>query len=194
MARRRATLTLSKSDDTYLIDHRGFPVGGLLRYHAALGASVPLLTVPMAMEVGSRMAQFYLAGSAVLLLYAALGYLVHVPFAALGGRLRFCPKDEKISFSRQVMGKSSQAEREIPWEGKLETEVEKAGLAPYHFYRVKVVTDFMTYHVATFGPGLAATAEDLAKGIKKARYGRPRTSDVDALLDSGMQRSIKSQI
>jgi hypothetical protein len=190
---KRAALTLSKSDDTYRIDHRGFPVGGLLRYHAALGIAVVLLVVPLTLEVGPRMTQVYLAACAFLLLYAVLGYLVHIPFAMQAGRMSFRPKDEKMSFTRLLLGKSLQGEREIPWEGKLETEVEKAGFPPYNFYRVKVVTDFMTYHVATFGPGLSVAAEDLAKAIKKARYGRSKTSEVDALLDSGMHRSIKSQ-
>jgi hypothetical protein len=182
---KNAALTLSKVDDTYQIEHRGYPLGGMLRFHAALGVAAALLTVPLVVELGPKLAQVYFVATALIMLYALAGYLIYVPFAALGGRLSFRPKDENISFSKKVLGKDTQLSREIPWEGKLETEVEQVGLKvpflPFSFFRVKVITDFMTYHVATFGPGLAATAEDLAKAVKKARYGRSKAIDVDAL-------------
>jgi hypothetical protein len=188
---KRAALTLSKVDDTYQIQHRGYPVGGLLKFHAALGLAAALLTVPLVVEVGPKIALWYYACTALLIFYAALGYVIHIPFAVLGGSLSFRPKDEHISFSRHVFGKSGSL-REIPWEGKLDTEVEPGGFPPFRFYRVKVVTEFMTYCVAIFGPGQAATAEDLAKGVKKARYGRSKAIDFDALKDSGVHRAIKT--
>jgi hypothetical protein len=182
---KKSALTLSKVDDTYVIEHRGYPVGGMLRFHAILGVAAALMTVPLAVELSPRVSQVYFVVTALLIAYAAVGYLIYIPFASLGGRLSFRPTDENISFSKRVMGKDTQSSREIPWEGKLETEVEQVGMKvkflPLSFYRVKVVTDFMTYHVATFGPGLDATADDLAKAVKKARYGRSKAIDFDAL-------------
>lgn len=196
MSKKSSALTLSKVEDSYQIDHRGYPAGGLLRFHASLGVAAALLVVPSAVELSSRISQAYYVVVALLIAYAIVGYAIYIPFSALGGRLSFRPKDEFMSFSKQMLGKDTETARQIPWEGKLETEVEQVGLKvkvlPLSFFRVKVVTDFMTYHVATFGPGLSATAEDLAKGIKKARYGRSKAVDFDALKDTGAHRSIKS--
>lgn len=196
MSKKSSALTLSKVEDSFQIDHRGYPVGGLLRFHASLGVAAALLVVPSAVELSPRMSQAYYLVVALLIVYAVFGYLVHIPFSSIGGRLTFRPKDEFISFSKQVLGKDTETARQIPWEGKLDTEVEHVGLKvkllPLSFYRVKVVTDFMTYHVATFGPGLSATADDLARGIRKARYGRSKAIDFDALKDTGAQKSIKS--
>lgn len=196
---KKSALALSKVEDTYLIEHRGYPAGGMLRFHAALGVAAVLMCVPLAVEVHTSAAQAYFAATALLMAYALLGYLVYIPFSMLGGRLSFRPKDENISYSRSLFGKETQARREIPWEGALEVEVEEVGLKvpvlPLTFYRVKVVTDFMTYHVATFAPGLKATANDLAKAVKKARYGgRSRAAQVEALTgsasSSGRNRAI----
>ncbi len=196
---KKSALTLSKVEDTYQIAHRGYPRGGLLRFHAALGIGAVLMCVPLTVEIHTSAAQAYFASTAILIAYAVLGYLVHIPFCALGGRLSFCPKDENITYSRSMLGTDTQALREIPWEGTLEAEVEEVGLKvpglPLCFYRVKVITDFMTYHVATFGPGLKSTAEDMAKAVKQARYGRPKRGvDIEALTasasSSGRNRAI----
>ena len=198
MSKKNSALTLSKVEDTYQIEHRGYPRGGLLRFHASLGVAAALLAVPSAVELHPTASLVYYIITGLLIIYAVTGYLIYIPFSAIGGKLSFRPKDEHISFSKHVLGKSTESSRQIPWEGKLETEVEQIGMKvkglPFSFYRVKVVTDFMTYHVATFGPGLSATADDLAKGIKKARYGRSKAIDFDALKDSGVHRSIKSSI
>ena len=194
---KNSALTLSKVEDTYQIAHRGYPRGGLLRFHASLGIAAALLAATtVELHPTAALVSYVITG--LLIVYAVAGYLIYIPFSALGGKLSFRPKDEHISYSKQVLGQSTESSRQIPWEGKLETEVEQVGakvkFLPLSFYRVKVVTDFMTYHVATFGPGLAETADDLAKGIKKARYGRSKAIDFDALKDSGVHRSVKSSI
>lgn len=195
---KKSALALSKVEDTYQIAHRGYPAGGLLRFHLALGVAAVLMSVPLAVEIHTAAAQAYFVATALLIAYAVLGYLIHIPFSMLGGNLSFCPKDESISYSRTLLGKTTAPSRQIPWEGTLETEVEPVGLklpGLPRFYRVKVVTDFMTYHVATFGPGLQSTADDLAKAVKKARYGRPKRGvDIEALTasanSSGRNRAI----
>lgn len=195
---KNSALTLSKVEDTYHIAHRGYPRGGLLRFHASLGLAAALLAAASAVELHPTAALVSYIITGLLIVYAVTGYLIYIPFSAMGGKLSFRPKDEHISYSKQVLGQSTESSRQIPWEGKLETEVEQVGakvkFLPLSFYKVKVVTDFMTYHVATFGPGLSGTADDLANGIKKARYGRSKAIDSDALKDSGVHRSIKSSI
>ncbi len=130
----------------------------------------------MVTEAGTTLSQFYFGLSLVLLCYAIGGYILYLPFAARGGRVLVSPQTENITFDKSLLSFTTERSRHIPWEGTLETEVEQVGwkvkLLPFHFFRVKVVTDFMTYHVATFGPGLQTAAEDMAKAIKQARYGR----------------------
>ena len=181
---KKSAFTLKKIDDTYHVHHRGYPAGALLRYHCALGVAAALMTVPVMVEMSPRLSQVYLFVTALLLLYAVYGYLVCLPFAALGGRISFNPKEEGLFFSKSILGKSTEFSRQIPWDGKVEPEMEAAGFKPFKFYRVKVVTDFMTYHVATFGPGQQATAEELARTIKKGRHGKPRVDAAAELLNS----------
>jgi hypothetical protein len=182
-----SAFTLKKSEDTYHIYHKGYPIGGLLRFHCSLGVAAALLAVPTAVELSPRMSQAYFVAAALLLLYALCGYLIYVPFAALSGHVSFTPKQESIQFSKALLGKDTELARQIPWEGKLDTEVEEVGLKvkllPLCFYRVKVVTDFMTYHVATFAPGMQKAAEDLGKAVKRARYGNPSASGRYPTLD-----------
>lgn len=174
----KSALELSKADGVYTIKHWGYTVGGLLRFHCAVGISSALLTVPLFSELDPKFAQGYFVVCFLLLAYAVVGYLGYLPFAALRGWIRFTPEEELISYHRSVLSIPIVVTRMIPWEGTLETEVEAVGVQwgrlPLSFFRVKIVTDFMTYHVATFGPGLRGTAEDMAKAIKRARYGRKK--------------------
>lgn len=172
----KPVLKLSRADDVFIIGHRGYPVDGLLRFHCALGVTAAFSSVPMVTEVGTTLSQFYLGFSLLLLCYALGGYILYLPFAALGGRVLISPQTENITFDKSLLSFTTERSRQIPWEGTLETEVEQFGWKlkslPFHFFRVKVVTDFMTYHVATFGPGLQSVADDMAKAIAQARYGR----------------------
>ena len=172
----KSALELSKADGAYTVMHRGYPVGGLLRFHCTLGVAAALLTVPLFSELEPRLAQGYFALTFLLLAYAVGGYFIYLPFAGLRGGVRIVPTDEAISYHKSVFSIPVVVSRQIPWEGTLEVEVERFGwqtkLLPLNFTKIKIVTDFMTYHVATFGPGLQGTAEDMAKAIKKARYGR----------------------
>ncbi len=173
----KLALKLSKADDVFTVSHRGYPMGGLLRFHSALGLTASFVAVPMLAETGPMLTQVYFFAALALLTYAISGYAIYLPFAAFGGRVQMSPKNESLSFERSYLSISTEKARQIPWEGQLETEVERVGFGPkflpFHYFRVKVVTDFMTYHVATFGPGLEGAAADLAKAIKRARYGRP---------------------
>lgn len=176
----KSALELSKADGAYTVAHRGYPAGGLLRFHCTLCVAAALLTVPLFSELESRLAQVYFALVFLFLVYSVGGYLMYLPFAGLRGGVRVVPTDESISYHRSVFSVPVVVSRQIPWEGTLEVEVERVGwqtkLLPLNFTRVKIVTDFMTYHVATFGPGLQGTADDMAKAIKKARYGRRVTT------------------
>lgn len=185
---RKSALALSRSDDTFHIQHCGYPLGGLLRFHLSLGAAAVSLAVPLAVELGPKLSQAYFLATCLFLLYASIGYLLYLPFAALSGRVSLNPKEEKITFSKSVLGKHTDLSREIPWQTKLETEIERVGLKvpllPLSFYRVKIVTDFMTYPVAVFGPGLGSTADAFSAALKKAQRGRGG-EDINALLESG---------
>ena len=158
------------------MSHRGYPKGGLLRFHLALVFAVILMAVPLSLEVGSLTAQVYLAGAFVSVLYALVGYLVFIPFSALGGTVKLSPKDESIVYSRSNFGQNTAKDRPVPWPDKLETEIAQLGLKipllPLSFYRVNIVTEFMTYHVATFGPRLESTAQDFCKSMKQAHRSR----------------------
>lgn len=177
----KPALKLSKAEDVFIVSYRGYPVGGLLRFHSALGLTAALLAVPMVTKVETSLSQFYFSFSLVLLCYSLGGYILYLPFAALGGRVLISPQTESITFDKSLLSFTIERSRQIPWEGTLETEVERVGwkmkFLPFHFFRVKVVTDFMTYRVATFGPGLQSAAEDMAKAIKQARYGRKNSKE-----------------
>lgn len=181
----KSAFSLKKSDGTYHIYHSGYPAGGMLRFHCCLGLAAALLTVPLSVELNPLASQVSYAVVAVLLVYALAGYAIYLPFAAMSGRVSLTPAEENITFSKRLLGQDTGNSRQIPWEGKLETEVEHVGLKvkflPFSFYRVKVVTDFMTYHVATFGPGLATAAEDLGKAVRKARYGKAKANPLEGI-------------
>lgn len=188
---KRSSLALSKSGDTYQIEHRGYPERGLRRFHASLGLSLVLAAVCQVGWATVEVAQALVALSGAGALYSGLGYLCYVPFSALGGAISVVPSQERIAFTRSVFGRSSGPPREVPWEGKFEVEVESVGwdkaFFPLGFSRVRIVTDFMTYPVALLGPGQRRTAEDLAGALRQARFGR-RHAQPEVDLLKGIER------
>ncbi len=82
---KKSALTLQRSGGVFEVSHRGYPKGGLLRFHLAIVMAVMLMAVPLCLEVGTLTAQVYFAGAFIAVLYALLGYLVFIPFSALCG-------------------------------------------------------------------------------------------------------------
>lgn len=113
-----------------------------------------------------------------------LGYGIYGLFAGFSGKVTINPKDQTLTYASKFFGIPIGAGK-IPWEDKLNVDLQQLGLKvkalPLSCYKMKVVTQFMTYHIATFGPKQTELAKEFAKTMVRARKGlMPKGSEATA--------------
>lgn len=181
-----STIKTSKSGDNIEVTYRGVPSSALLPYRVAmLGALVCFgLQNAQTKPEDSNLVMVFSAAAGVLGVIALLGYAIYGLFAGFSGKVTFNPKEKTTTFASKFFGIPIAAGK-IPWEDKLNVDLEQMGLKvkalPLSCYKMKIVTQFMTYHIATFGPKQTELAKEFAKTMVRARKGlMPKGSEVSA--------------
>lgn len=168
------TIKTEKSGDTYDVHYRGMPSGKLLPYRLSM-MGVLLCGGLAHTFVDDPVKNMIFTGLAALFtFYTVFGYVFYGFFAGFSGVVSFNPKEKSTAYKNKLFG-ISVGSGKIPWEDKLKVDLEPVGLEvkalPFCCYKLKLVTQFMTYHVATFGPKQTELAKEFAKAMVKARRG-----------------------